>query len=485
MKDKIKNIFKSSGIDLTEEQADQFALYYKLIIDNNHDNDLTRIKGEKNFIVKHFVDSVYYTKFVDIPDSIIDIGTGAGFPGIPIKIMFPHINIIFAEQRNRRVDFLKLAVKALGFTGAEFYSHKVTDKSFFMVNGVVTRALEDAPETLNRVEHFLPKGGIVILLKGPDAGGDIDKLSEKNRDNFTLVIDKKYVLPGTDNARRILVFEKKTEIFRKIYKIMKDENETRGIAVSSPENKTYKELKKLVTGDGIKKTNSITVSGKKIISDFLLQGDITKCKLVLPDDYVENDTEFDSLITRFYNNGSLYVIRNSLFKEIDVLKNKAPVLITDMPGIEIWDGSADKGCNPVIPFQDPANVGAAVRSAAGFGVKRIILAKGAANPFHPKSIRASSGAVFKMLFVKGPSIDELTDYAAESIPLVALDKGGIDIEKFIFPESFFLIPGTEGQGLPESLMQSSVSIPVTDSIESLNASVALSVFLYEWSKQKK
>lgn len=484
MKDKIKNIFKSSGINITEKQASQFSLYYKLINDNNSDNDLTRIKGEENFIVKHFVDSVYYTKFVDIPDSIIDIGTGAGFPGIPIKIMFPHVNIIFAEQRNRRVDFLKLAVKALGFTGVEFYSHKVTDKSFFNVNGVITRALEDAPETLDRVEHFLPKGGVVILLKGPDADGDIDKLSRKNRDNFKLVIDKKYILPGTDNARRVLVFEKKTGVFRKIYKIMKDENETRGIAVSSSENKTYKDLKKLITGDGIKKTNSITVSGKKIISDFLLHGDITQCRLILPDDYVENDRDFDLLITRFYNRGALYIFKSSLFKEIDVLKNKTPILVTDMPVIEKWDGSAEMGCNPVIPFQDPANVGAAVRSAAGFGVKRIILAKGAANPFHPKSIRASSGAVFKMRFVKGPSIDEFSNFAGKNIPLVSMDKEGLNIEEFTFPESFFLVSGTEGQGLPENLMQSSVSIPVTDSVESLNASVALSIFLYEWSKHK-
>ncbi len=484
MKDKIKNIFKSSGINITEKQASQFSLYYKLINDNNSNNDLTRIKGEQNFIVKHFVDSVYYTKFVKIPDSIIDIGTGAGFPGIPIKIMFPHINIIFAEQRSKRVDFLKLAVKALGFTGVEFYSHKVTEKSFFTVDGVVTRALEDAPETLDRVEHFLPKGGVVILLKGPDADGDIDKLSKKNRDNFKLLIDKKYILPGTDNARRVLVFEKNTGIFKKIYKIMKDENETRGIAVSSPENKTYKDLKKLVTGNGIKKTNSITVSGKKIISDFLLHRDITQCRLVLPNDYVENDPEFDSLISRFYNRGALYIFKSSLFNEIDILRIKAPILVTDMPVIEKWNGFAEKGCNPVIPFQDPANVGAAVRSAAGFGVKRIILAKGAANPFHPKSIRASSGAVFKMHFVKGPSIDELSDFAARDISIVSMDKEGLSIEEFIFPKSFFLVLGLEGQGLPESLMQSSVSIPVTDSVESLNASVAFSIFLYEWSKHK-
>ncbi len=485
MKEKIKGLFKAAGIEVSSKQVSQFALYYKLINDNNSDNDLTRIKGEENFIIKHFIDSVYYTKYVKLPDSIIDIGTGAGFPGIPIKIMFPHINIILAEQRSRRVEFLKVAVKSLGLTGVDFYSHKVTDKSFFDVNGVVTRALEDAPETLARVEHFLPEGGLVILLKGPDADGDIKSLTEQNLNDFKLLIDKQYNLPGTNNERRLLVFEKSTSRFRKIYKIMKNENETRGIAVSSSDNKTFRELKKLITVDGIKKNNSITVSGKKIIHDFLSHGDISGCRLILPDDYTESDNDFDMLISRFNANGALYIFKKGLFNEIDLSNNRAPVLITEMPLVEEWDGSITEGCNPVIPFQDPANVGAAVRSAAGFGVTRIILARGAANPFHPKSIRSSAGAVFKMKFVKGPAVNELAGIAGEKIPLVSLDRGGSDIRDFSFPDNFLLIPGSEGQGLPEGLRSRSVSIPVSDAVESLNATVALSLFIYEWSKQKK
>jgi Predicted S-adenosylmethionine-dependent methyltransferase involved in bacterial cell division len=100
-------------------------------VENNDDNDLTRIKGEDQFVIKHFIDSVYYTKFLTLPESIVDIGTGAGFPGIPLKIMNPEIHLILAEQRSRRVEFLKLAVNELKLSGVEFYGHKVTDKSFF------------------------------------------------------------------------------------------------------------------------------------------------------------------------------------------------------------------------------------------------------------------------------------------------------------------------------------------------------------------
>jgi len=147
IKDKIKKYFHSASIPLTEKQADLFALYYTLINENNDDNDLTRIKGEEQFIIKHFLDSVYICKFVELPESIVDIGTGAGFPGIPLKIMNPSLKLILAEQRKRRCDFLSLALDELGLEGVEIYPHKVTDKSFFDIDGVITRALEDAPDT--------------------------------------------------------------------------------------------------------------------------------------------------------------------------------------------------------------------------------------------------------------------------------------------------------------------------------------------------
>ena len=114
--------------------------------------------------------------------------------------------------------------------------------------------------------------------------------------------------------------------------------------------------------------------------------------------------------------------------------------------------SIDEGCTPVIPFQDPLNVGSAVRSAAGFGVTKIILTSDAANPFHPKSIRASSGAVFEIEFMRGPALNEIFSIAEKSgIEILALDKNGRNISDVEFPSKFILIPGVEGPGLPEYL----------------------------------
>ena len=482
---KIKKYFEEAKIPVNSKQLGQFSRYYKLIVENNDDNDLTRIKGEDQFIVKHFIDSVYYTKFLTLPESVVDIGTGAGFPGIPLKIMNPGIHLILAEQRSRRVEFLKLAVSELELDGVEFYPHKVTGKSFFNVTGVITRALEDAPETLSRVEHFLPEYGVVIFLKGPDASGDLLSLSESNKKNYTLVLDKKYTLPGTDYSRRILMFRKGKDTFRKIYKIMKNEIDTPGIAITSAENKIYKELKRLAVGEGLKKTGTVAIAGKKIISDYLVKNEFNNLRLLLPDDYSETDKNFDIIISEFRANGSLYILKKLLYNELDVSMGKTPVLMAPLPEIKEWDGTIDDGCTPVIPFQDPSNVGSAVRSAAGFGITKIILASDAANPFHPKSIRSSAGAVFEIEFIRGPALNEIFTLAEKSrIEIISMDKNGRNILNVEFPARFILVPGIEGPGIPDIYRQKSVSIPLTDKIESLNASVALSIFMYEWKRKK-
>jgi 16S rRNA (guanine(527)-N(7))-methyltransferase RsmG len=483
---KIKKYFAESELELNDKQLKQFVLYYNLIIENNDDNDLTRIKGEDQFIIKHFIDSVYYTKFFKLPEFLIDIGTGAGFPGIPIKIMNPDIKLMLAEQRKKRADFLNLAIDKLNLKEIDVYAHKVTEKSFFNVNGVITRALEDIPETLDRVEHFLPESGTVIFLKGPGASKDILALTESNKKNYVLELDRDYTLPGTNFSRRILVFKKYGDTFKRTYKIMKDMNESSGIVITSEENKFYKDLKRALAGDNIKKQGICAIAGKKIISDYIKKRGNDETKLILPDDYSEVSKEFDSIINEYLSANKLYILKKSLFNELDLQAGKIPILIAPIPKIEEWDYKIDAGCIPVLPFQDPVNIGSGVRSAAAFGITKIILTSDAANPFHPKSIRSSSGGVFEMEFKRAPSLNELlTITERNSIDIIALDKNGRDISDIDMPSKFLLIPGLEGQGIPEHYIAKSVSIKISDKIESLNASVALSIFMYEYNKKFK
>ncbi len=159
----------------------------------------------------------------------------------------------------------------------------------------------------------------------------------------------------------------------------------------------------------------------------------------------------------------------------------SPLLLVRIDEISEWHASEglQKGCTLFVPFQDPENVGAVIRTAVAFGVSSIILLAEAANPYHPKAIRASGGIVFRANLFEGPSIKDLP----EDLPIRPLSKEGESISNFPFPESFGLLPGMEGPGLPERLRQRGLSIPIRPEVESLNAVVAAAIALFEWSKR--
>ncbi len=126
-------------------------------------------------------------------------------------------------------------------------------------------------------------------------------------------------------------------------------------------------------------------------------------------------------------------LSDSLFREVDTAGTHAPLLLVRVPAMEPWNPAEPwpEGCTLFIPFQDPENVGAVIRSAAAFGVKRAVLLREAAHPFHPKSIRAAGPAVFQIQLRSGPSIHDLD---AGDVPLIALDAGGPDLSSSPFPE---------------------------------------------------
>jgi 16S rRNA (guanine527-N7)-methyltransferase len=480
----MRDLFSRNGFDLTPRQLDQFGAYYDLLVEHNDSLDLTRLRTFEDIVVKHFIDSIYFTEYVEIPSPLIDIGSGAGFPGIPLKIFIPGLRLILSEPRKKRASFLEMVVQRLHLSGVQIYPHMVTELSDFTVQGAITRALEPIDETLTRVSHFLPRGGRVIFMKGPEANADLKSISDVNRSTYYLESDLGYRLPFTDYERRLIVFAKESAATSKTYAILKDLTATAGTAISSAENKKFKELKRLSSGEGMRKSGSLLISGKKIILEVLNRRNIPVREMIVFDGYTEDDDEMNSVIKEFAGRDSLLVMKKSLFNEIDQFNTRGPLLAADLPEIREWNHDLGPGCTLMIPFQDPANVGSAIRSAAGFGVEKIIMLKEAASPYHPKSIRASSGAVFCATIEKGPSLYDLPElFLRRQTSVVALDKGGTRLASFKFPARFVLLPGIEGPGLPEALKVQSVSIPLSSNVESLNATAALSIALYEWSRQ--
>ena len=480
-RERMIEIFEQSGFHLEAPATDLFWDYYQLLQEHNEELDLTRIKRFEDIIIKHFIDSIYLIKLCDMPTPLLDIGSGAGFPGIPLKIMIPDLPIILAEPRHKRVSFLNEVIEALNLGDVEIYPHMVTPGSFFKVNGVITRALESVDKTLSRISHFLPRGGTAILMKGPAVDTELGSISDENLQNFEMIQDSGYTLPGTSYRRRLLIYRKTSSKTRVTYRILRDPNGTIGTAITSRENRFYRETKKLTDVDGVKKYGKAIISGRKQVAEMI--GDYyDQClSLIIHDNYSEEHEEVNAIIKKFSDRGSLSILKKSLFNEIDLFNTGGPLLIVNTPSIPPWDYSLEEGCNLLIPFQDPANVGAVIRSAVGFGVRRIILLSEAAHPFHLKAIRSSGGAVFRASLLRGPSMKEIASTSEKkSLYLIPLDKRGEDIRTFQFPERFLLLPGIEGPGLPEELIEKSLSIPTGDDIESLNAAIAASIAIYSW-----
>lgn len=480
----MEDIFRGAGISLTRIQSDRFYRLYELLAEYNEEWDLSRLRSFNDIVLKHFVDSVIFTRYRALPSPLVDIGTGPGFPGIPLKIMNPDLHIILAEPRHMRVRFMELVRDKLKLEGIEIYPHLVTDKSFFTVNAVITRALEDMAGTMQRVRHFLPEGGEIFFLKGPDAGTDRESIPPEIAAEFQQVQDTEYVLPQLGHTRRLVVFRHTRSVLTRTYRIMINAEETPGLPITSPDNRRFKEFKRLASGDSIKKTCQTLVCGKKILKEVIREKPGDEDYLLVFDGYRETDTAAQCVLDRFREADRLLVLKKNLYNELDIFNTQDPLLVTSFNEVPDWDGTIDEGCTLVIPFQDPANVGTVIRTAAGFGVKHCVLLRESAHPFHPRSVRSSSGTVFRMSFSRGPSMGKLGEIAAsKDIPLVTLDKNGQDIRGFSFPGSFLLLPGIEGPGLPADMKKGAVAIPLSADVESLNGAVAASVALYEWRRR--
>ncbi|MEM7646121.1 MAG: RNA methyltransferase, partial [Pseudomonadota bacterium] len=125
----------------------------------------------------------------------------------------------------------------------------------------------------------------------------------------------------------------------------------------------------------------------------------------------------------------------------------------------------------------PTNLGALVRTCAAFDWPQVVLLKEAAHPYLPKAIRAASGTCLATSFFKGPSILDLTDPE-----ILALDMNGTPLTSQHVKKDLKLLVGEEGLGIPQNFPGQKVQIPISNKVESLNATIATSLLIYEWGK---
>jgi tRNA G18 (ribose-2'-O)-methylase SpoU len=244
--------------------------------------------------------------------------------------------------------------------------------------------------------------------------------------------------------------------------------------IVSPDNPTFKMFMKLSRSKGIKRHGVALFSGAKQVQE-VVEEFREKCSGVILKEGLHDPESFA------VQEIPIYSLSAKLYGQIDLFNTRGPILLVKVAPMPAWEGnSIPEGCTLCIPFQDPSNVGAVIRSAAAFAVERVLVLEESAHPFHPKSVRAAGSSLFRISIWKGPSIHDLS---LSHVPVVTLSPDGEDVEAYRFPLNFYLIPGMEGPGLPKGFRSdASLAIPMASGVDSLNAPLATGIALYRWRR---
>lgn len=466
-------IFESCKVPLTARQIDQLWTYHGLLRRHNSELNLTRVHNFANMVLKLYVDSVLPAFIAELPSPLMDLGSGPGMPGIPLKIMFPDKEIWLAEGRGKRTAFLEEALKALGLSKVRIIDRNITARFDTPVAGVITRAVETIARTLGRIDGCLVQGGKAIFMKGPGCDDEIEEALDRYGAGYRIIENAPYRIGHTAHERRLVIFQRLGE--PPAARVEKAVQRHRVIAVSGPQNQRFKVLKKLLSGRGLKKSDRALIFGARPVSEMMARRPelclawITSGEQNPPPEKAPGALEWIQLAP-------------PLFKTLDIFGTQSPLLLIRPAPILPWKPSEGfpTGCTLLVPFQDPENVGAVIRSAAAFGVRQIVLLAESAHPFHPKAVRAAAGTLDLVALRQGPALADLPD----TLPIVALSAQGRDIDHATFPPAFGLLVGMEGPGLPAKWRDKAVRIPISPEVESLNAATAAALALYQWSQSK-
>lgn len=207
--DRLADIFRNHEFTLVNhEQRMKLAHFYRLLMENQEKENFTRLLKLRDIAIKHFIDSIVILKYTKLQFPLLDVGTGPGFPGIPLKIMFPEEKILLAEGVQRRVEFLKHVRQEMSLQNLDIVGRNINNNFVYPVKGVITRAVEDISNTLGNVLSCLQIGGRVYFMKGPGVGPEIEMAKKNWSEFYKLVEDTAYVLPQTPHERRLVVYEK-------------------------------------------------------------------------------------------------------------------------------------------------------------------------------------------------------------------------------------------------------------------------------------
>ena len=207
------------GYLLTDRQKEQYERYFELLVEWNEKINLTAITEKDEVYLKHFYDSIapiLQGLIENQPIRLLDIGAGAGFPSLPMKILFPELDVTIIDSLNKRINFLHLLAEELGLDGVHFYHGRAEDfaqdKTFRAQFDLVTARAVARMQVLSELTiPYLKVGGRLLALKASNAPEELEEAKTALNLLFSKVEDNlQYALPNGD-PRYITVVEKKKE----------------------------------------------------------------------------------------------------------------------------------------------------------------------------------------------------------------------------------------------------------------------------------
>lgn len=215
-RDILKKGIEDLGIKTSDKMLENFKIYREILVDWNQKMNLTGIEDEKEVYIKHFLDSVSAVRNGYIKDgmSVIDIGTGAGFPGMPLKICLENLKVTLLDSLNKRINFLQEVSNNLGIDDIEFIHGRAEDfardESYREQYDIATaRAVAGLPVLMEFCVPFVKVGGYFICLKGPNANLELEESKAAMEVLGVEFIEKINIeLPDSELNHNILVFKK-------------------------------------------------------------------------------------------------------------------------------------------------------------------------------------------------------------------------------------------------------------------------------------
>ena len=201
----------SLGVEITPSMAGLFMRYLSELKVWNRKINLTSLREDSDIVIGHFLDSISAARFVPEGSRLLDIGSGAGFPGIPIKIVSPSVDVTLLDSAHKKVAFMREVIRALGLEGvtavwgrAEDEGNGIERRGF---DRVVTRAVGPIPDILRLCEPYLAAGGRIILMRGQRGGDEWEAAGAKVMKRFRLAERSEFKLPFGGQSRVMLAVE--------------------------------------------------------------------------------------------------------------------------------------------------------------------------------------------------------------------------------------------------------------------------------------